>query len=257
MIDLHSHVLYGIDDGAETFEDSVAMCELAAADGTEVMVATPHRFDGIHENHPIELLRERLGLIQEAVGDRIRLVLGCELHFTHAVVEQLCTTKEGWGINDGPYVLLEFPPFSIPHGCENAIYRITSAGFRPLIAHPERNRTVQERPEFFFNLAELGLFSQVDSASLFGRFGKDAEATARTLLRNNLVHAISSDTHSPRRRRPGLSRAFAAARDIVGDEHARALVYDNPKAVVDGLPLPYVPEATSPKTKRSRWFFFQ
>lgn len=256
MIDLHSHILYGIDDGAETLADAVAMCEIAVADGTEVMVATPHRFDGIHENHPIELLRERLDEIQQAVGNSIRLVLGCELHFTHRVVEQLCTTGEGWGINNGPYVLLEFPPFSIPNGCENAIYRITSAGFRPLIAHPERNRTVQEKPEHFYNLAELGLYAQLDSASLFGKFGRDAQIVAKTLLQNNLIHAISSDTHSPTRRRPGLSKALAAARDIVGDEHARALVIDNPKAIVDGQPLPYVPETTSPARKRSRWFFF-
>lgn len=256
MIDLHTHILHGIDDGAETFEDAVAMCKLAAADGTEVMVATPHRFDGIHENHPIGLLQERLARIQEAVGDSIRLVLGCELHFTHAVVEQLCETGEGWGINDGPYVLLELPPFSIPHGCEHAIYKLTSHGFRPIIAHPERNRTIQEKPESFYNLAELGLYAQLDSASLFGKFGKDAQAAARLLLKNNLIHAISSDTHSPRRRRPGLSQAFAVARDAVGDEHARALVFDNPRAVVDGLPLPYVPDATSPRARRSRWFEF-
>ena len=172
MIDLHTHILHGIDDGAETFEDAVAMCKLAAADGTEVMVATPHRFDGIHENHPIGLLQERLARIQEAVGDSIRLVLGCELHFTHAVVEQLCETGEGWGINDGPYVLLELPPFSIPHGCEHAIYKLTSHGFRPIIAHPERNRTIQEKPESFYNLAELGLYAQLDSASLFGILGQ-------------------------------------------------------------------------------------
>lgn len=254
MIDLHSHILHGIDDGAETFEDAVAMCQLAAADGTEVMVATPHRFDGIHENHPIELLRERLVQLQAAVGESIRLVLGCELHFTHAVVEQLCETGDGWGINEGPYVLLEFPPFSIPHGCEHAIYKLTSHGFRPLIAHPERNRAVQEKPEFFYNLSELGLYGQVDSASLFGKFGKEAQAAARTLLKSNLIHAISSDSHSPRRRRPGLSQAFAVARDLVGDEHARALVVDNPRAVVDGQPLPYVPDATPPRQKRSRWF---
>lgn len=256
MVDLHSHILYGVDDGAATLDDAIEMAGQAAADGTEVMVATPHRFDGIHDNHPVEMLRERLAEIQTAVGDSIRLVLGCELHFTHAVVEQLVETGEAWGINGGPYVLLEFPPFTIPHGCEHAIYHLTSHGFRPLIAHPERNRMVQEKPEHFYNLAELGLYGQLDSASLFGKFGKEALATAKTLLRSNLVHAISSDTHSPRHRRPGLSAAYGVARGLVGEEAARALVDDNPRAVVEGQPLPYVPEASPPNARRNRWIFF-
>lgn len=256
MVDLHSHILPGTDDGAATLEDAVEMCRLAADDGVDTMVATPHRFDGVHDNPPVDVLRERLAELQSAVGDTIRLVLGCELHFTHGIVEQLCESHDALPINDGPYVLIEFPHFSLPAGCENPIYRLRSAGFIPLIAHPERNLTVQEKPERFYNLAELGLYGQIDSASLLGKFGKEAEQTARLLLQCNLGHAISSDTHSPRRRRPGLSKARDIAKSIVGEEAANALVDANPRAVVEGQPLPYTPEPSVPRAKRSRWFFF-
>ena len=256
MVDLHAHILPGVDDGAATLEDAVAMCRLAAEDGTDTIVATPHRFDGVHTDLPVETLRERLAELQAAVGDAVRIVLGCELHFTHSIVEQLCETREALSINDGPYVLIEFPPFVIPAGCEGALYKITAAGFKPLIAHPERNRAVQEHPERYYNLAELGLFGQIDAASLLGKFGKEAESTARLLLECGLGHAISSDTHSPRRRRPGLTRARDVASQIVGEEAAAALVDANPRAVVEGGPLPHVPEATVPRARRSRWFIF-
>jgi protein-tyrosine phosphatase len=246
----------GVDDGAATLEDAVAMCRLAAEDGTDTIVATPHRFDGVHADLPVATLRERLAEVQAGVGDAVRLVLGCELHFTHSVVEQLCETREALPINDGPYVLLEFPPVAIPVGCEHALYKITAAGFKPLIAHPERNRAVQEHPERYFNLAELGLFGQIDAASLLGKFGKEAETTARLLLSCGLGHAISSDTHSPKRRRPGLSKARDVARQIVGDEAAAALVDANPRAIVEGRPVPHAPEPTVPRAKRPRWYIF-
>jgi protein-tyrosine phosphatase len=256
MVDLHSHILPGTDDGAATLEDAVAMCRMAADDGTDTIVATPHRFDGVHDNPPVAELRERLAAVQAAVGDTVRLVLGCELHFTHGIVEQLCETREAIPINGGPYVLIEFPPLKIPLGCEPALYKIMSAGFKPLIAHPERNREVQERPERYYNLAELGLYSQIDAASLLGKFGKSAEASARLLLSCGLAHAISSDTHSPVRRRPGLTKAREVAREIVGDEAAAALVDANPRAVVEGRPLPHAPEPTVPRARRSKWKLF-
>lgn len=255
MVDLHSHILPGIDDGAKTLEDAVEMCRLAAADGTDTMVATPHRYDGVHENWPVETLRERLAELQAAVGPAPRLVLGSELHFTHDIAERICDTRDAISINDGPYVLIEFPPFAIPVGCEAALYKITSAGFRPLVAHPERNLAVQEKPERYYNLAELGLYSQIDSASLLGKFGKEAEAAARLLLEHSMAHAISSDTHSPRRRRPGLSKALGVAADLAGEEAARALVDANPRAVVAGDALPFLPDPSPPRA-RKRWYLF-
>ena len=256
MVDLHAHILPGTDDGAVTLEDAVEMCRQAADDGADTIVATPHRFDGVHDNPPVDVLRDRLAEVQRAVGDRVRLVLGCELHFTHAIVEQLCETREAISINGGPYVLIEFPPFVIPLGCERALYAMTSAGFVPLVAHPERNRAIQERPDRYYNLAELGLYGQIDAGSLLGKFGKEAEATARLLLASNLGHAISSDMHSPRRRRAGLTKAREVARQIVGDQAATALVDANPRAIVEGKRVPHAPEPTAPRAKRSRWHIF-
>ena len=255
MVDLHSHIIPGIDDGAKTMTDAVAMCRMAADDGVDTMVATPHRFDGVYDNLPAAELRRRLAAVQEAVGPVPRLVLGCELLFGHDIVEKLCETREALPINDGPYVLIEFPSTGIPLHCEPTLYNVASAGFKPLIAHPERNRHVQERPDRFYNLTELGLFVQIDGASLLGKFGPSAEATARVLLQCNLVHAIGSDTHSPRRRRPGISRARDVAASIVGAEAAAAYVDSNPRAIVEGERVPFAPDPIPPRHRR-RWFLF-
>jgi protein-tyrosine phosphatase len=256
MVDLHSHIIPRLDDGARTLEDSVEMCRLAAADGIDTMVATPHRFNGVHPDPPVDELRNRFHEVQQAVGNSVRLVLGCELHFTHQIVEQVCESGEAVPINGGPYLLIEFPHPAIPAGCEKPLYALMSAGFRPIIAHPERNFEVQNRPDRYYNLSELGLLSQVDAGSLLGKFGKKAEATARLLVECNLVHAVSSDTHSPRHRRPGLSAARAHVTTLAGAETAHALFDANPRAIVDGAPIPHRPEPLVPGVARKRFRFF-
>lgn len=256
MVDVHSHILPGLDDGPSTLEDAVAMIRLAAADGTDTMVATPHRFDGVHDVPPVASLRASLAELQAAVGDSVRLVLGSEVRFTHDIVDHLCVSREALTINGGAYALVEMPPFDLPAGCERPIYQLASSGIKVVIAHPERNRAIQQRPERFYHLMELGIFGQLDTASLLGRFGKESETTARTLLECGLVHVMASDGHSPRRRRPVMSDALEVARNLVGREAADALVDANPRAMVENRPLPHVPEPIAPGARKRRWFLF-
>jgi protein-tyrosine phosphatase len=252
MIDLHTHVIFGLDDGAATLDMSVEMCRQSVADGVEVLVATPHRVNGVHPDVPVAELQRRLYEIRTVVGDSVRLELGCELHVTHTLVEDI-RSGHAPTIAGGPWVLIEFPPLQVPHGIENAIYELASSGYKLLVAHPERNRDVQRRMGRFINLMELGLYCQLDAASVLGRFGKEAMEAARFLLDCNRAHAIASDCHSPTRRRPRLSEAFRAARNQVGEEYARALVVDNPRAIVEGRSLPYMPEPRPLEERGSRW----
>jgi protein-tyrosine phosphatase len=257
MVDIHTHVLPGIDDGPGSLEDAAEMVLMAARDGTDTIVATPHRFDSVHPMPGVAELRESLARLQAAVGETVRLVLGSEVRFTHQIVEHICVTREAPTINGGSYALVEMPPFDLPAGCEGPIYELSSAGIRVVIAHPERNRAVQERPDRFYNFMELGIYGQVDSASLLGRFGKASEATARVLLECNMAHAIASDGHSPRRRKPVMSAAVEVASNLIGGEAARALVDANPRAMVEDRPLPHTPESVPPSSRRRRWFLFK
>lgn len=254
-VDIHTHILAGVDDGPRTLEDAVAMAHIAAEDGTDTIVATPHRFDGNHAMMPAAQLHERLAQLREAVGSSVRIVLGSEVRFTHEIVKHLCVSREALTINGGSYALVEMPPVGIPAGCERLVYELSSAGIKIVISHPERNRAVQERPDRYYNFTELGILSQIDGASLLGKFGSHAEATARLLLECRMAHAIASDGHSPRRRRPVLSEALEVARRVAGDAYAEALVDANPRAMVEDRPLPFAPEPIVPASRKRRWFF--
>lgn len=255
IVDIHAHVLPGIDDGPDTLEAAVHMCRLAASDGTDVIITTPHRFDGLHVDHDVAKLAGDLDVLRAALGPAPRLALGTEFRFTHDIADLVLGPARQLTLNGGPYVLLEMPSAAIPVNCENPIYRLSSAGLKVVVAHPERNREVQSRFERFFNLVELGLVVQIDAGSILGKFGPKAQAAARQMLEHRLVHVIASDGHSPVRRRPLLSAAVEAAREIVGDD-VEALVGANPEAIFEGRPLPYLPDPVAPGQTRKRRFFF-
>jgi len=255
MIDIHSHVLPETDDGSRSFDESVEMCRMSHEDGVEVIVATPHAHDGIHTTHDPALLKAKVDELNSRVGGRPKIVLGCELRFTHDVVRHVCTSGTAPTINGGPYVLVEFPHLVVPPGSERPLFELLSNQIKPIIAHPERNQQLMIRPERFFELVELGALGQLDTGSLTGQFGKRVQQTAELMLENGLIHFIASDCHNTRNRLPGMSKAVAVAAEIVGEEYARAIATENPAAVLEGMQIPSKPIATAPQKKR-RWFLF-
>lgn len=233
MIDIHSHILPGLDDGARSMDEAVAMAEKAAADGITHMVATPHAFNGLsHDPRSPEILR-RVDALQQAVGSTIAILPGNEVRYTEDVAGKArggrLTT-----LNRQQYVLIEFPAPTVPRGCGKQIRNLREWGMTPILAHPERNRTVQAHPSLLADLIGEGALVQVTAMSVTGRFGDDALVCVEQLLRANAVHFIATDAHRPERRPPVLSEAREAAGRIVGQERARILVEDNPTAVIRG-----------------------
>jgi protein-tyrosine phosphatase len=252
MIDIHSHVLPQTDDGSKSVEESVEMCRMSLNDGVEVMVATPHAHDGVHTTHEPSLLQRRVEELNAKLGGKPKIVLGCEVRFTHDLFRQVCSTRTAPTINGGRYVLVEFPHMVVPPGSERPLFDLLNNEVTPIIAHPERNGQLMADPSRFYELIELGVLGQLDTGSLTGQFGKHVQRTARIMLENGLIHFIASDCHNTRNRLPGMSKAVAQAAELVGDEYARAIAEENPAAVVDSSPVPFIPRATLPRKRR--WF---
>jgi protein-tyrosine phosphatase len=254
MIDIHSHILPEVDDGSHSLEESIEMCRASAKDGVSVMVATPHAHDGVHTTHDPEFLRQKVAELNEQLAGALRVVIGCELRFTHDIVRQVCETKTAPTIAGGPYVLVEFPHAVIPPGSERPLFELISNQIKPIIAHPERNQMLIAEPERFFPFIEMGMLGQMDTGSITGQFGKRVQQTVRVMLEHGLIHFIASDCHNTRNRLPGMSEAVALTAEVVGEDYARSIAGENPLAVVEGRSIPSVPNPELPK-KKKRWGF--
>ena len=244
VIDLHSHVLPGLDDGAENLDEAVAMCRAAAADGTRVLAATPH----VRADYPTtsDAMEAALSKLQAAVGDIVRLLPGGELD-----LDELQRSPEElarFGLGGNPrYLLVEMPYVGWPLDLGEKLFRLRALGITPVLAHPERNGEIQARPELLEPIVAGGALVQLTAAAVDGRLGRSTQRCARTLLDRRLAHLIASDAHAPSVRAIGMAGAVRA----VGDAAlARWLTVDVPGAIVYGQVVPTIPAST----KRPRRF---
>ena len=235
MIDLHSHVLPGVDDGAVDLDEALEICRAAAADGIEVLAATPH----VRDDYPTrpEQMEEALARVREAAGAVVRLVPGGEI-----ALEQLDRPLEelrrfGLAGNAG-YLLVETPYYGWPLDLASRLFALRAAGVTPVLAHPERNPSVQERPDLLEDVVRGGTLVQLTAGSVDGRLGSQARRTSFALLERGLAHLVASDAHAPSLRAIGMSRA---ARAVGDDELARWLTVDLPRAIVEDTRLPERP----------------
>ena len=236
MIDIHSHILPSVDDGARGLEESLKMAEIAAADGIEQMVATPHLFNGLSKDPEPAEICDRIAELQSGIGEKLKILPGCEAHFIHDIADRV-KSRRVMAINRCNYLLVEFPQFTVPVGADEVFYRLQLQGIHPILVHPERNIQIQKQPALVADYIARGVFTQVTAMSIAGEFGVPARKCAETLLEHNCVHFLATDTHRPSKRPPILSRGRDAAAAIVGKEKANRFVYDNPLAVVEGRPL--------------------
>jgi protein-tyrosine phosphatase len=258
MIDIHCHILPKTDDGAISLEESVEMCRMAAEDGIKTIVATPHMFDGVHTTPERETIREKISAVTSANGGCLEIVPGGEVRYSHEIFDEASDPQTRIKLNGTSYMLLEFPFQSVPPNIEQTIFQILNAGITPVIAHPERNKRIQERPEILVTLIERGAFSQLDAGSLTKSFGAEPYQAAKRLLEAGLAHFIATDAHHAGRRRPILSAAVAVAAELAGAEYARAMVEDNPAALIQDKAIPFQPDPDLDALfgRKKKWFAF-
>jgi protein-tyrosine phosphatase len=256
MIDVHCHILPGLDDGPENIETSLAMAESAISDGITHVVATPHSSNQYFFDYArVQTLREEL---QEKIGDKLILATGCDFHLNPENLDALREDAPRFCINQRDYLLVEFNEYSIPPAMDQTLHEIQLLGLRPVITHPERNAILRLQTERLAKWVRLGCFIQVTAGSITGVFGPGAQKDSLRWVANGLVHIVASDAHNTRGRPLKLQPAFDVVCEQFGEDKARALFVDNPMAAFEGRDLPHVPELPDEFTppRRKRFFFF-
>ena len=261
MIDIHHHCLPGVDDGPSEWDEAVAMCRMAADEGIETIVCTPHVLRGRWKSFPISELETRVALLQEKAGDTPRLILGSEYFFAHDVADVLAAGNAIVPLAGSRYVLMELASNNVPPLIEQPLYRMQLGGWIPVIAHPERNIVFQVRPELLAELIAHGARFQVTAGSLTGDFGSKAQRCAESWVASGLIHFMATDAHNTGKRPPKVQAAIARLRSLAGNRVADALTRGNPLAVVENRGLEYEPEPALPANDgfltRLREFFRQ
>jgi protein-tyrosine phosphatase len=240
MIDIHHHLLYGLDDGARDLEMSCAMVEAAIENGITHIVCTPHANDRWVLDP--EINAERLAEIQAYAGDRITLGQGCDFHLSYDNIQDQFVRPTRYTINGLKYLLVEFPDFGIHPGIGETLAQFVASGVIPIITHPERNATIQMKPEMMTEWIRSGCLVQVTAGALLGKFGPRAEAVGHGLIKRNWVNFLASDAHNLTSRPPNLGDGHRVVAKEYGQEVADRLCIHNPRAVFYGDDLPRQPE---------------
>lgn len=252
MIDLHCHILPGLDDGARDLDQAVEMARIAHEDGIEIIVGTPHLFNGSFAYDDLGVFEEKRELLERALtaGDvPLKVLSGAEVHITHDLVASVRRHRERLVLAGGSYIFIEFPHDHVFQGVKDLFFELMSERVTPIIAHPERNMAFARFPKQLYDLVEMGALAQVNGGSLLGHYGPDSEAAALRFLELGLVHFLSSDGHNIHSKPPRLAAAAERAAVVVGRDKASALVRDNPRAVIEDREIPFHPDPVQPEGK--------
>ena len=249
MIDIHSHIIYDVDDGSRTIENSLEMLRLAAEAGTTDIVASPHS-NSEYVFQP-EVNRERIAKMQAQAPAGLRIHSGCDFHLSFENVEDAFRDPRKYTINGLNHLLVEFPDSNLIPNIEEIFERMMGIGIFPVITHPERNWLIQQKFETLEGWVRAGALVQVTGGSLTGRFGKPAQKFAVQIIEAGICHFIASDAHDTRDRHPQLKSAFELVSSKWGAECAERLFVTNGRAAIDGDLI-----ATDPPKTKKRWFFF-
>lgn len=241
MIDLHHHCLPGVDDGPTTLQEAVDLCAMAADEGIDTIVATPHVLRGRWQNTSRADLQSILEELRAAVGGKPTILPGSEYFFGHDMAEAL-KGESVIPLAGSRYVLVEFASHAIPPLVHQPLYRAQLDGWTPLIAHPERNLVFQSNPQLLASLIRMGAKTQVTTGSVTGDFGPQAQAAALDWLQRGWVHVMATDAHNTKKRPPRFQASRTRVSELVGEQIADALFVDNPKSVVENRGLVYDPE---------------
>jgi protein-tyrosine phosphatase len=253
MIDLHCHILPGVDDGAKTVEEALDMARVAQSDGIKIIVATPHLLREKFDFEGFDSIQKRRQDLNEAFRTNnipVEVKSGAEVYISHNLIEEIRRKREPLVLNESSYMFIEFPIEHIYQGVKNLFFDLMSEGITPIVTHPERNSVFKQHPELLYELVQMGALAQANSGSFFGLYGRKSAVFVRRLLEWNLVHFIASDGHNAHSMPPRLSEAVREAKTLIGEERASAMVNDNPQAVLEDREIPYLAQALNPRTSR-------
>lgn len=234
MYDIHSHIIYGIDDGSPDIETSRELLRMAAACGTKHIVATPHVIE--ITNCPSwqriqDGVAELRGIATEEKLD-LTIYPGAEIEMNWDILDLFKEDERCYCIGGTRYLLVELPAMTIPDYVEDFWYELQLKGICPVLAHPERNNMLMEQPERLLKWMHGGLLTQMNGGSVTGRFGEHVRQKAEFLLKNGLICFFGSDAHRVKIRNTDLTHARARLAELVGEQQAREICVDNPRKLL-------------------------
>lgn len=250
MIDLHCHILDGLDDGAKSLDEATEMARMAERDGIAKIVATPHLFRGYFAPNDLSIIDKKAESLRHALKENrinVEIIKGAEVHITHNLIDMVQKNRKYLVLDNSSYMLLEFPAGHVFPGVKELFFDLFSEGIRPIIAHPERNYVFMESADLLYGLVEMGALTQANSGSFTGLYGRRVKEAAFRFLGLNLTHFIASDAHNPRPSAMWLSQAVKNIEEKLGDRSLSALVNDNPHAILEDRELTDIPHPIDPK----------
>ena len=236
MIDIHSHILPGIDDGPSTLDESLRMARIAVEDGIEIMIATPHSLNGSYVNWRPQILSACAEFNEALKKHHISLTVlpGSEVHLSPEIMDAL-EKNQLMTLNDtGRYLSLELPDQFIPQSVIEFIKQLKKRKITPIISHPERNKAIQHNVDLLYDFILSGALSQISAGSLTGSFGSHALHSCQSIIERKMIHFMASDAHSPKARPPKLQTAFKRLCSIAGKSQAERIIFKAPQAVLEG-----------------------
>lgn len=258
LIDLHCHILPGVDDGSKNMEMSLEMARVAVKQGISHILVTPHHMDGMYVNHKKDVIAKTANFQVALDAAKIPLTVfpGQEVHLTGDLLKALDADDILFMDEGGRYLLLELPHSGIPEYTEDVIFELQTRGITPVIAHPERNHGFQKDPDRLYDFVEMGCLTQLTSSSYLGVFGDNVENLTAKIIKANLGFAFSSDAHNFKGRRFLMDAAFNKLVEQVGEKSAR-MFNENAKAIINGddIVMPEVKRVSAVKKKRRFWLF--
>jgi protein-tyrosine phosphatase len=258
MIDLHNHILPGIDDGATDIKEALEMARIAVEEGFSGIVATPHFGSGLFSSDANEV-RRRVNELNEKIASadlNLTIYPGMEARLTADVLKSL-SNGSVISLNDSQYILLELPPLQVPAGFENFVRMMINSGRKIVLAHPEKNVEIQTYPDMVYKLVTMfrpgDLLIQITADSISGDAGLRALSTSKWLLENGLAHILATDAHSSIQRAPRIRNAFELVSSLVGLEKAIQITTDWPRNIVENEDVACSHPPKKPE-KRKRFF---
>jgi protein-tyrosine phosphatase len=243
MIDIHSHILPGIDDGVRTMEEALAFARMAVDGGTKTLVATPHCKEGFYFNDK-PIVMEQVGLLKAELEKHsipLQLIPGAEVHICPELVQRIQDGRAPTLGDNGKTLLLELSLSQYPVELANLVFQLKLAGILPVFAHPERIRFFQDDITRYEEVIRLGAWGQITTGSVLGTFGSTTREFSEELIRKGLIHVLASDSHNIKGRPPGLREGVTAVAALVGEDQAVRMVTSTPESLLAGME-PEIPD---------------